>query len=200
MHETPTLLVFTAHEAQTAEAIFARMFPATAGEPGVAEIGVISYIDRALSDAYASGTELYRHGLTALDRVAEQRYKTPLADCTPAQQDALIGELERGGLPDIMEGKAEEILRAMGATSTWHGPRFTGVGSSHELGGCRMGHEPSTSVVNADLAVHNTPGLYVCSGAVCPSCPGINPTLTLWALCVRAADRLAARLRSGEEL
>ena len=30
--------------------------------------------------------------------------------------------------------------------------------------------------------------------------PGINPTLTLWALCVRAVDRLAARLRSGEEL
>jgi choline dehydrogenase-like flavoprotein len=105
------------------------------------------------------------------------------------------------GHPGVwLENSAEEILRAMGATSTWYGPRFTGVGSSHELGGCRMSHEPSTSVVNADLAVYDTPGLYVCSGAVCPSCPGINPTLTLWALCVRAADRLAARLRSGEEL
>jgi gluconate 2-dehydrogenase alpha chain len=103
-------------------------------------------------------------------------------------------------LANWMEGKAEEILRAMGATSTWRGPRFTGVGSSHDLGGCRMGHDPSTSVVNAELAVHDTPGLYVLGSAVCPSCPGINPTLTLWALCVRAADRLVARLRSGEEL
>ena len=103
-------------------------------------------------------------------------------------------------LANWMEAKAEEILRAMGATSTWRGPRFTGVGSSHDLGGCRMGHDPSTSVVNADLAVHDTPGLYVFSGAVCPSCPGINPTLTLWALCIRAADRLVARLRHGEEV
>lgn len=103
-------------------------------------------------------------------------------------------------LANWMEGKAEEILQAMGASSTWRGPRFTGVGSSHDLGGCRMGHEPTTSVVNADLAVHDTPGLYVFSGAVCPTCPGINPTLTLWALCVRAAERLVARLRSGEEL
>ena len=103
-------------------------------------------------------------------------------------------------LANWMEGKAEEILRAMGATSTWRGPRFTGVGSSHDMGSCRMGHDPSTSVVNAELAVHDTPGLYVLGSAVCPSCPGINPTLTLWALCVRAADRLVARLRSGEEL
>ncbi len=102
-------------------------------------------------------------------------------------------------LANWMEGKAEEILRAMGATSTWRGPRFTGVGSSHDLGGCRMGHDPSTSVVNAELAVHDTPGLYVLGSAVCPSCPGINPTLTLWALCVRAVDRLVARLGSGEE-
>src|SRR5438876_5677845 len=103
-------------------------------------------------------------------------------------------------LANWMEGKAEEILRAMGATSTWRGPRFTGVGSSHDMGSCRMGHDPSTSVVNGELAVHDTPGLYVLGSAVCPSCPGINPTLTLWALCVRAADRLVARLRSGEEL
>jgi len=61
-------------------------------------------------------------------------------------------------------------------------------------------HDPSTSVVNAELAVHDTPGLYVLGSAVCPSSPGINPTLPLWALCVRAADRLVARLRSGEEL
>lgn len=102
-------------------------------------------------------------------------------------------------LADWMESKAEEILRAMGATQTWRGLRFTGVGSSHDMGGCRMGDDPATSVVNRDLAVHDTVGLYVFSGAVCPSCPGINPTLTLWALCVRAADQLVARLRHGEE-
>jgi len=98
-----------------------------------------------------------------------------------------------------LEGKAAEILRSMGARQTWCGPRFTGVGSSHDMGGCRMGESPTDSVVDPELRVHDTPGLYVLGGAVCPTCPGINPTLTLWALALRATERLVARLRSGEE-
>ncbi len=98
-----------------------------------------------------------------------------------------------------MATKCEEILRNMGAAKTWHGPQFTGAGSSHDVGGCRMGTDPSTSVVDVGLRVHDTPGLYVFSGATFPTCPGINPTMTLWALCLHAADRLIDRLRSGEE-
>ncbi|HEU0113630.1 MAG TPA: GMC family oxidoreductase, partial [Thermomicrobiales bacterium] len=41
-------------------------------------------------------------------------------------------------LGDFMETKAEAILRTMGATKTWRGPRFTGAGSSHDVGGARM--------------------------------------------------------------
>lgn len=102
-------------------------------------------------------------------------------------------------LAEWMENKSEEILRTMGAARLWRGPRFTGVGSSHDLGGCRMGENPARSVVNADLRVHDTPGLYVFSGAVFPSCPGVNPTLAMWALCLRAAEQLIERLRHGEE-
>jgi gluconate 2-dehydrogenase alpha chain len=102
-------------------------------------------------------------------------------------------------LAEWMEGKAEEILRAMGATKTWRGPRFRGVCSSHDLGGCRMGEAPASSVVDPDLRVHDTPGLYVFGGAVFPTCPGVNPTLTMWALCYRAAMRLVERLRRGDE-
>ena len=102
-------------------------------------------------------------------------------------------------LAEHMEGKAKEILREMGATKTWHGPRFTGVGSSHDLGGCRMGEDPAGSVVDPELRVHDTPGLYVLSSAVLPTCPGINPTLALWAVCYRAAERLVGRLKSSEE-
>ncbi len=102
-------------------------------------------------------------------------------------------------LSDWMEGKAEEILRQMGATKTWRGPRFGGVVSSHDLGGCRMGEDPSASVVDPELRVHDTPGLYVFGGAVFPTCHGVNPTLTMWALCYRAAEQLAERLVRGEE-
>jgi len=99
----------------------------------------------------------------------------------------------------FMEEKAEEILREMGATKTWRGPRFGGVVSSHDLGGARMGEDPSASVVDPELRVHDTPGLYVFSGAVFPTCNGVNPTLTMWAVVCRAAERLAERLSRGEE-
>ena len=102
-------------------------------------------------------------------------------------------------LMDFMEGKGEEILRAMGASKTWRGPRFTGAGSSHDLGGCRMGDDPAANVVDRTLQVHDTAGLYVFSGAVFPTCAGVNPTLTLWALCLHAAKALVKRLQAGEE-
>ena len=57
-----------------------------------------------------------------------------------------------------------------------------------------MSDDPAAGVVDRELQVHDTPGLYVFSGAVFPTCPGINPTLTLWALTSYAAGRLVERL------
>ena len=113
-----------------------------------------------------------------------------------ATYDIRANELRQAA---FFESKSAEVLRAMGATKTWAGPSFTGVGSSHDLGGCRMADDPTAGVVDRTLKVHDTEGLYVFSGAVLPTCPGINPTHTLWALVSKAADELVARLRAGEE-
>jgi choline dehydrogenase-like flavoprotein len=82
----------------------------------------------------------------------------------------------------------------MGAVQTWPGPRLRGIASSHDLGGARMGDDPHRSVVDRDLRVHDTPGLLVFSGAVFPTCTGVNPHLTLMALTARATERLIERL------
>jgi gluconate 2-dehydrogenase alpha chain len=102
-------------------------------------------------------------------------------------------------LGEFMESRAEEILREMGATRTWRGRRFGGVLSSHDQGGLRMGEDPAGAVVDPELRVHDTPGLYVHGTGVFPTCHGVNPTLTMWALAYRATERLAERLRRGEE-
>ena len=86
--------------------------------------------------------------------------------------------------------KGAELARAMGATKTWCGPGFGGLISSHELGGTRMGEDPAGAVVDLDLQVHDTPGLYVYGTAVFPSCHGVNPTLTMWAVIYRAVEGL----------
>jgi gluconate 2-dehydrogenase alpha chain len=97
-------------------------------------------------------------------------------------------------LQDYMQAQCVRLLRQMGATRTWHGPRFPGVMSSHDLGGARMGADPASSVVDPDLRVHDSPGLYVFSGAAFPTCVGVNPHLTLMAITARAAERLVQRL------
>ena len=62
-----------------------------------------------------------------------------------------------------------------------------------------MGEDPGKSVVTPELEVHDTPGLYVYGGATFPTCPGINPTLSLLALVYRAAERLVKQLTTGAQ-
>jgi gluconate 2-dehydrogenase alpha chain len=62
-----------------------------------------------------------------------------------------------------------------------------------------MGEDPASSVVDLDWRVHDPYGLYVFGRAGFPTCPAVNPTLTVWTLCYRAAGQLVKRLRRGEE-
>ena len=73
-----------------------------------------------------------------------------------------------------------------------------GPAPNHELGGCRMGRDPRTSVVNADCRTHDVPNLYVVDGSVFPSASEKNPTHTIMALAARAAEHIAERMRRGE--
>lgn len=130
----------------------------------------------------------YRGNYLDLDPVHRDRssYGLPLLRVTYSIRD------NEKRLYEWMLNKAEGLQRLMGADKIWRGPIFTGIGSCHDFGGCRMGHDPATSVVDAGLEVHDTPGLYVMGGAVLPTCHGVNPTLTIWALCQLAADRIVS--------
>jgi choline dehydrogenase-like flavoprotein len=85
-----------------------------------------------------------------------------------------------------------EILKSAGAEI--HSVSERPV-TNHELGGCRMGTDPETSVVNADCRSHDVPNLYVVDGSVFPSASEKNPTLTMMALAARLADHLADRMK-----
>lgn len=85
--------------------------------------------------------------------------------------------------------KGNEILEAAGGRA-----RYVVPDSAHLMGGCRMGSDPGTSVVDADCRCHDVPNLYICSAAVFPTSGGANPTNTVMALAARTADRLLARL------
>src|SRR5918999_6528749 len=94
--QTSTLLVLIPYEARTAGAVFERLFPTDESSPGAIDIGVLTYLDRALAGAYRDKAETYRLGLAALDLAARRRWGSPFAYCAAEKQDALIAELEQG--------------------------------------------------------------------------------------------------------
>ncbi|MBI5510628.1 MAG: GMC family oxidoreductase [Deltaproteobacteria bacterium] len=64
----------------------------------------------------------------------------------------------------------------------------------HPLGTCRMGHDPFTSVVDSNHETHDVHNLFVCDGSVLCGPLGVNPQLTIMAMSLRAAEKIAHRL------
>jgi cholesterol oxidase len=64
----------------------------------------------------------------------------------------------------------------------------------HPLGGCVMGDDPNTSVVDAHGAVHGHSGrLFVADGSIMATPLGVNPALTIAALATYIADEIIKR-------
>jgi choline dehydrogenase-like flavoprotein len=66
----------------------------------------------------------------------------------------------------------------------------TGGTIIHELGGTRMGDDPSSSVVDGYCRAHDVPNLFVADGGPFVSQADKNPTWTILALSMRTADRI----------
>jgi choline dehydrogenase-like flavoprotein len=62
--------------------------------------------------------------------------------------------------------------------------------SQHPLGTARMGVSPEHSVVDADGACWELPGLFVADGSVIPTSLGVNPQETVMAMATRIAWKL----------
>jgi glucose dehydrogenase len=87
------------------------------------------------------------------------------------------------------------ILDRLNATQRDFGANlFDYTGAGHVMGTCRMGRDPKASVVDADCIAHDHPNLYIVGGSTFPTCGTANPTLTIAALALRAADQLAGSL------
>jgi len=69
--------------------------------------------------------------------------------------------------------------------------------SIHELGTCRMGDDPKTSVLNKWNQSHDIRNLFVVDGSSFVVGGSQNPTLTILALSMRAADYMAEQMRAG---
>lgn len=109
---------------------------------------------------------------------------------------------------DVRRNRAlyKEMERAMTAISEGAGGRFSSsvlyrwplrkILTAHPLGGCAMGDDPASSVVDDRGQVWDHPGLFVVDGSMIPTALAVNPSLTIAALAERAAHWMV----HGEEL
>jgi choline dehydrogenase-like flavoprotein len=81
--------------------------------------------------------------------------------------------------------QAKEILEAAGADEV-----LISEGNDHTMGGCRMGTDPATSVVDENLKAHDHPNLFVCDASVFVTCGGAQPSQTIMALATRLSEHL----------
>lgn len=89
------LETLTAAEADTLEAMVARIVPTDENGPGAAEARAAHYIDRALTGPLASSKAAYVSGLAALDAYAQSSKGAPFTKLTARDQDAVLTDFEK---------------------------------------------------------------------------------------------------------
>lgn len=94
---------------------------------------------------------------------------------------------------------AAEVCRGAGFEVIASHARMVPPGESiHELGTCRMGSDPKTSVLNGYNQSHDVKNLFVMDGSAFVSGGSQNPTLTILSLAMRSSEYLAAKLSKHE--
>jgi choline dehydrogenase-like flavoprotein len=84
---------------------------------------------------------------------------------------------------------AKAWLEAAGAKEVLVNPLLAQAGF-HLMGTARMGTDPENSVVDQNCRSHDVPNLLVIDAGVFASSAAVNPTPTLQAVALRAADQL----------
>ena len=116
------------------------------------------------------------------------RYCQADIDSVRGTLDVLVQEFAQSGVAsfDYNRDTLEEDIMRFGAYG------------GHHIGTARMGHDPRTSVVDADCRVHSVRNLFVAGSAVFPTSSQANPTLTLIAMSLRLGEHLARRLHAEQ--
>ena len=125
-----------------------------------------------------------RENRVTLDRSRTDDYGNPVPEIRWRVDDRTKRTLAR----------ANEIQRAvldeLGAEVTWIvGPENTGP-AFHHMGTTRMGTDPEESVVTPGLRTHDLDNLWIAGSSVFVTGGAMNPTLTIAALSLKAADHV----------
>ncbi len=169
----------------------------------------------------------FRHGASFIALIRDRGHGRVTIDragvATPSY--ALTDELDQrnmrrgvGALTRLHEAAgAQQILAVAAGMPTWRwgdevdpfiarlqGIPFRSGGftlfAAHQMGSCRMGTDPQTSVANPWGELHDTSGVWIGDASAFPTSSGTNPMITIMALAHRNAEAVAAAAPSVTSL
>jgi choline dehydrogenase-like flavoprotein len=100
----------------------------------------------------------------------------------------LEGENRKPGA--VTSARLESFARDIAAQGV--APNRLPLFSAHQMGTCRLGASPRTSVADPYGQVHGVPGLFMADASSFPTASGVNPMLSVMALAHRVAQRIKA--------
>ena len=100
------------------------------------------------------------------------------------------GDNEKALWEDAVETMKEVMTKARGEITSAGGRISTPGGLIHEVGTCRMGDDPKTSVLNSYCQMHDIKNVYLFGGGPFVTTGSYHPTLTMMALTVRGCEHL----------
>jgi choline dehydrogenase-like flavoprotein len=109
-----------------------------------------------------------------------------------------FGDNEHAIFQDGTETMKEIFTEAGGEILSVGRSISTPGGLIHEVGGCRMGADPKTSMLDPYCQMHDVKNVYVFGGGPFVTTGSYHPTLTMMALTVRGCERLVEQSKRGE--
>ncbi|SEH63596.1 Choline dehydrogenase [Halopenitus malekzadehii] len=123
-----------------------------------------------------------------LDRDRTDAHGNPVPEIHWSVDDRALETIDR------VNAIQESILEELGAEITWQADAESTGPAYHHMGTTRMGEDPTESVVDPDLRTHDLRNCWIVGSSVFPTGGAMNPTLTIAALALRAAETIDAAL------
>jgi len=94
--------------------------------------------------------------------------------------------------PTLLRWRRGDNLEAFIERARRLPPRAGGIQlfAAHQMGSCRMGADPQTSVANPYGELHDTPGVWIGDASAFPTPSGTNPMISIMALAHRTAEAI----------
>jgi choline dehydrogenase-like flavoprotein len=138
----------------------------------------------------------WKKGKKAITYEVSEKDKPAIRQCMIAAAEIFFAAgAEQVILPTyepIVLNHVDEVRAAVAKVEI--GPHTLRMTSYHPQGTCRMGSDPTRSVVNPQGETHDVPGLWIADASLFPTSIMVNPQISVYALATYIAEYVAASL------